>query len=560
MNKEYFQNFAEKNEKYLKTRDYLIRKSKSGDSNPSILLELASLYLSNSRYHDALLVLKQYIDTGINNPKVYNDIGICYRKLDQHSKALNWFKKTILKFPSYDIAYFNLANTLKDIGQLEKAITFYIQAIAIESTNYLYHYNLANLYSQLKFYEKAIIYYESTLRLNRNFPDALNNYAIALSSIGRYEKSLEFLKLTIRLFPNHINSYFNLGNVLRNTGRIEESIFYYDKYLEFKPDSPEALYNKGISNLIKGNFKKGFKGYQYRFYLEKNPVRPHFIPKARESTLLEASRSEKFLILSEQGLGDTIQFMRYIPYLRAQNLNFLFSVQSKLLGLIEALQIDKAPISNESTRQYNQLPWISLMSLSHYLNINEASPYAIPNYSFKPTYSSVEWSNILSKETRPIIGINWQSDPRFEKNTNTCRSFPLSLFKYIIRNNDIRLLSLQKMHGIDQLENCDFLSKFVSCQSQINKTFDFVQTAVIIQHCDLIITSDTVVAHIAGALAKPTWLLLNKSPDWRWGRVGDRSFWYPSFRLFRLNEYESWSDLFEYLALQVSHYEFTGNL
>ena len=149
---------------------------------------------------------------------------------------------------------------------------------------------------------------------------------------------------------------------------------------------------------------------------------------------------------------------------------------------------------------------------------------------------------------RPIIGINWQGNPDAETTFLKGRSLPLESFVTIIEKTTVTLLSLQKGFGSEQLAECSFCHRFVRRQEEINQTWDFVETAAIIANCDLVITSDTVVAHLAAGMGYPTWLLLSKVPDWRWGMEGDTSFWYPSMRLFRQRERGNWSEVMERVA------------
>ena len=144
-----------------------------------------------------------------------------------------------------------------------------------------------------------------------------------------------------------------------------------------------------------------------------------------------------------------------------------------------------------------------------------------------------KWADILSVEKRPIIGINWQGNSDIEKTGLQGRSLLLDKFSPIASDVDASLLALQKGFGSEQLQTCTFKNRFVSCQEQVTEAWDFLDTAAIIANCDLVITSDTAVAHLAGGMGKTTWLLLHKVPDWRWGLEGNTTFWYPSLRLFR---------------------------
>jgi ADP-heptose:LPS heptosyltransferase len=164
-----------------------------------------------------------------------------------------------------------------------------------------------------------------------------------------------------------------------------------------------------------------------------------------------------------------------------------------------------------------------------------------------------KWKNILSEEKRPIIGINWQGNPNTEKNTQIGRSFPLETFSTLVKNSSFKFLSLQKGFGTEQLDDCSFKNKFVQCQPQIDSTWDFLENAAIIENCDLIITSDTSVAHLAGGMGKQTWLLLKHIPEWRWGIDSDKSFWYPSMKLFRQKERSNWREVMERVSEDICY-------
>ena len=162
-----------------------------------------------------------------------------------------------------------------------------------------------------------------------------------------------------------------------------------------------------------------------------------------------------------------------------------------------------------------------------------------------------KWRTIFAKEKRPIIGINWQGNVEAEK-TYKGRSIPLKLFSILLKNNnDISILSLQKGFGSEQLKDCSFKEKFVNSQNQIDSTWDFLENSAIISNCDLIITCDTSIAHLAGGMGKKVWLLLRERPFWTWGLSGDRTFWYPSMKLFRQKQMHNWSELMKRVSKEL---------
>ena len=240
--------------------------------------------------------------------------------------------------------------------------------------------------------------------------------------------------------------------------------------------------------------------------------------------------------------------MRYIPYLIKRGMSVAFYAQTKLHSLIQVSGITKEIYSPEEIYQYTRGEWLPLQSLPKCLNVRPDNPLVTEPYIKTPQEKISFWKQKLSLENRYIIGICWQGNPKTERSSLRGRSFPLQTFAPIIETIDASFLSLQKGFGSEQLTDCRFLDQFVDCQEEINQTWDFVENAAIMMNCDLIITTDTCVAHLAGGLGQPTWLLLQKVPEWRWGMEGDTTFWYPSMRLFRQRERGNWSEVMDRVA------------
>ena len=240
--------------------------------------------------------------------------------------------------------------------------------------------------------------------------------------------------------------------------------------------------------------------------------------------------------------------MRYIPYLRSQGVDVSFCAQEKLHSLIKASGIDLNPLTPTHANTVSEGKWIPLLSLPKYLKVRPQKPIISEPYIFSTNELKKKWKNMLSTEKRPIIGINWQGNPNAEYASAKGRSLPLEHFHNVALKNNVTLLSLQKGYGSEQLDHCSFKNKFVQCQEQIDSTWDFLENAAIIENCDLIITSDTSIAHLAGGMGKETWLLLKFFPDWRWGVKGESTFWYPSMKLFRQKERHNWKEVMERVA------------
>ncbi|MFL0770875.1 MAG: DUF6165 family protein [Prochlorococcus sp.] len=301
--------------------------------------------------------------------------------------------------------------------------------------------------------------------------------------------------------------------------------------------------------LLGGDYKNGWEKYEWRSKEKKEPAKPHALPKCiLWSGEIAINQINQLLLVTEQGLGDTLQFMRYALALRDQGVEVSLCAQPKLHSLIQTSGIDPSPLTPQEANQVSDGQWMPLLSVPRRLEVSPEKPIITEPY-IKTTDELIDkWKGILSAEQRPIIGINWQGNPKAEKTGLRGRSLALEAFAPITSSSQISLLSLQKGFGSEQFETCSFKDRFISCQDQINDTWDFLETAAIIANCDLVITSDTSVAHLAGGMGKTTWLLLHKVPDWRWGLEGDTTFWYPSMRLFRQRERGNWNEVMERVA------------
>jgi hypothetical protein len=252
--------------------------------------------------------------------------------------------------------------------------------------------------------------------------------------------------------------------------------------------------------------------------------------------------------VSEQGLGDTLQFVRYALALQNQGISISLCAPAKLHDLIQVSGFEQSLLTPKQANQVSEGSWIPLLSVPRHLEVGPENPLITEPYIKTTTELTSKWQKILSAEQQPIIGINWQGNPDQETTNSIGRSLPLRTFSPVAKRTKASLLSLQKGFGSEQLHTCSFKDRFVSRQDQINDTWDFLETAAIIANCDLVITSDTSVAHLAGGMGKTTWLLLKKVPDWRWGLEGDTTFWYPSMRLFRQKERGNWEEVMERVA------------
>ena len=520
----------------------------SGSKSHTIYGNLAAIYLIQEKYDEAMGLLKEAININPEYTEAHNNMGLILQKRGELTEAAEWYKKSISLNSSNTEAYINLGKIFEDQGDISAAIRSYRQAIVLNPNHPDAHNNIGYVLQQQGHLTDAIDSFKQALSNNPSHPDACNNLGNAYQEEGNLLAAISFYKKALSLNPNHIDAHNNLGNALQEQGNIQAAIIYYNQAISVNPSHPDAHWNLSWAKLLLREYKKGWDKYEWR-RKKKNPTRPHSQPNCVPFNLDTFEQHHPLLLVSEQGLGDTLQFMRYAIALKQQGLTISICAQTKLHSLIKTSGIDAAPLSPDQGNQVSQGQWIPLLSVPQYLQVTPDNPIITKPY-IKTTEPLInKWKDILSGEQKPIIGINWQGNHTIEKKgLLKGRSILLEAFAPITNHHQLSLLSLQKGFGSEQLSTCSFKHRFVSCQSLVDETWDFLETAAIVANCNLIITSDTSVAHLAAGMGKTTWLLLKKVPEWRWGLEGETSFWYPSMRLFRQTEQGNWDEVFQRVA------------
>ena len=304
--------------------------------------------------------------------------------------------------------------------------------------------------------------------------------------------------------------------------------------------------------LLCGDYKNGLEGYEWRSKQKETPSKPHALPNCRPWNGEQLKHQTKILLVTEQGLGDTLLFMRYVLALKAKNYDVSICAPTKLHPLIQASGIDLSPLSPKRAKYYKDGHWAPLLSVPKYLNVNPSNPIITDPYIKSTSELNAKWKDILSKEHRPVIGINWQGNRNDTGKKG--RDVAVLGFKRILEAYEGNFVSLQRGVQLPDLEKLMHGLQTNSQQLEISriadsdKPQDFLEYAAIITNCDLVITTGSTVAHLAAGLGIPTWVLLPKIPDWRWGLEGDTTFWYPSMRLFRQRESGNWNEVIERIA------------
>ena len=540
------------------------------DGEAAHLLGFTALRLG--RLVDALNAFDKAGTLQPGNPELFNNRGNCLKALGRPEQALASYRRALELLPGYAEALNNSGLALHDLGRDAEALTSYDQALALKPGYLAALANRGDALKALGRLDDALASYDAALAIQPNLPQVLNNRGNLLRALGRPEAALASLDQALKIRPDDPRTLTNRGAVhkammrydealadydralgieprlpetlsnrgvvLEALGRFDEALASYDQALDIQPEHMEAVRNKGLLRLLTGAWREGWASVESRRRIAS------WVPRAfpgPELERLEDAEGARVLLYAEQGLGDTIQFARFAQRLSAAGATVTLEVQAPLSGLMSGLAgVTVVSRAGAVPAHDFHLP---LMSLPRVMGIELGTlGVEIPYLTADPARADA-WAARLGDEGFKV-GIVWQGNPGGEIDQG--RSIPLAAFAGLADIPGVRLVSLQKGFGAEQL---DGLAERVGVQT-LGEAFDagdqsFLDTAAVMAHLDLVITSDTSIAHLAGAMGRPVWVVLKSVPDWRWGLEGETSPWYPTARLFRQTTRGDWSGVFD---------------
>ena len=474
---------------------------------------------------------------------VWNMLGASRAKVGMLEKALHALNNSILLKPDYADAYYNLGYALYYQDKLDEAIEAYKKSISLKPDYAEAYSNLGVALKNQDKLDEAVEAIKKSISLKPNDAEAYSNLGVALKNQGKFNESIEAHKKSILLRPSRAEAYNNLGNALKEYGRLEDALENYNKSISLKPDYAEAYCNMSYIYNLYGDLKKGLELYEWRQKQQKPPVRA-----PRKNLIWDGVKplsGKIFLVYEEQGLGDIIQFCRYLPLLKQKGAEVIFKVKKKMHSILDTIDSDIVLVDSFLDNVHIDFE-TPLMSLPYLFKTNLNT---IPS---KNSYLSADhkkvklWSESLTKDTFKV-GICWQGS---KNKIDFGRSFPLSLFEGISKLSNIELISFHKGEGENQIKDINFELTTLGDDFDAGENA-FEDTAAIMMNCNLIITSDTAIAHLAGALGRPTWVVLKKVPDWRWMLEKMESPWYPSLTLYRQKQTDSWTHVFDKIEMDL---------
>ena len=373
------------------------------------------------------------------------------------------------------------------------------------------------------------------------------NLSAALESCGDVEGAARAARHAATLEPGNPGWHAALGTALRSSGRPTDALAAYAQAAALAPSDVRIPWNRALTLLSAHNFEAGFAAYESRRDRPQHTALP--TPLWTEGP----PPADGVLVHHEQGFGDTLQWARFLPALARRTGRVVVAAPARLHGLLATISGVAATITREEARAPGVLDGlgcsrhVGLMSLGARLGVT-GTTLAADLPVFAPRAADVAMWRTLLDDGRPIVALTWQGNPSYER--DHLRSPPLAAFEPVLARKDLRFVSLQKFHGVEQLARG---AASVRRVENIGARVDlgphaFVDSAAVMAAADLVLTSDTSTAHLAGALGRPTWTVLSRPADWRWGHDPHQTPWYPTMRLFRQPEPGNWAAVFQAVA------------
>lgn len=551
------------------------------EQDPHQSLALHSLGLiayKQERFDDAEEFVSQAIESDPTTPHLHNSLGVIREALDQPDQAVRAYHEALRLQPNYTDAHKNLAIAYRSLQEYDQAILSFQAALAINAKDVDCHFFLADLLNDRDRYAESVFHYRQAISLDPALAPAHNNLAIALKLQHRYTEARSAQEKALQLKPDSVNFHINLASILQAEGKLEEAITTCKKVIELSPKHPvhhynlacvqrdqgllpeaianndraveldsqfaEAHWNQAICHLLGGQFERGWQEFQWRRQVPHQYQYPHH----HSQPLWEGGPFTGRLFLHcEQGMGDAIQFVRYVPRIKEVGGHVILGVWEPLAALLgnfpgvdELLSLSwhTAPdVVCDLQCSLLDLPGIFGTTANHNL---PSDAYLVPDAKRAERIKR----HIMGPGYK--IGIAWQGSPRHANDRN--RSTQLATLEPLARLRGVSVYSLQTDAQDMRLSKTMTDLGITDLSDQLT---DFADTAAVVASLDLIITVDTALLHLAAAMGKKTWGLLPYSPDWRWMLDREDSPWYPTLKLFRQTAPGDWQGVIERVVQEL---------
>jgi Flp pilus assembly protein TadD len=503
------------------------------------LLGLGLGEVAAARFRQAVRLRPDY-------PEAHNNLAVVLGQLGRPEEAAAVCREALAHWPDYADLWNSLGIALARQGNREEAAEAFGRAVRLKPASADMHRNLGQVLHQARRFAEAEASFRESLRLRPAQPEVHTGLGQCLAELGRLSEAAACYREVLRLRPDSPEAHNSLAVALLKSGDLEGGRAACDEAIRLRPQFAEAHANRASAWLLQGDFEQGWPEYEWRWHS------PHAVPRTfdRPRWQGEALRGHTILLWAEQGLGDVLQFVRYAPQVRERGGRVLVEVPAGLIPMLgHCPGIDRLVPSGEPPSPSDvHAPLLSLPGILH--TTLSTVPADVPYLAAEPARID-RWRSAVEAVPGFRVGIAWQGSPRHPADHQ--RSIPLRHFAALARVPGMSLVSLQKGAGQEQLAEVarDWpvhdLGPGLDPQDAI-----LLDTAAVMTQLDLVITCDSALAHLAGALGVPVWVALFFAHDWRWLAGRDDSPWYPTMRLFRQRRWGDWDEVFTRMAGELA--------
>jgi len=505
--------------------------------HPDALHLLGVVAAQSGKPELALAPIQRAIVVRPNVAVYYTNLGNAYCDLGRLEEAVAQYRRALELHPDNPDGLVNLGAALRRLNRLEESETRLRRALELQPENPAVHFHLGTTLQRVRRTDEAIKHLREALRLKPGFSDARKNLGIFLRRSGRFAEAEAFYREWLAERPESAENLVNLGHTLAQTGRVDESLECFDAALRLEPELGEARTNRAVLWLLRGDFARGWPEYEWR-WRRKNVTPPPIPRPAWDGRPLPDGT---ILLVVEQGVGDIFHFIRYVEQVRQRVGHVMLLCRPALIPLLSRVPgIDCVVAEGDAVPPFDV--YAMLMSLPLILGTTlENIPAGVPYLEADPQRVA-RWRERLGSFAGLTVGLAWQGNP--DHPDDSTRSVPLARLMPLFDVPGVRWVSLQKGIGAEQIRALPRAVPIVDFTAEMDESGGaFMDTAAVIGSLDLVISADTAVAHLAGAMGVKTWLALAAAPDWRWLLGRDDSPWYPTMRLFRQTQPGDWDSV-----------------
>lgn len=504
---------------------------------------LGNAYAAAGRHEDAADAFQKSLRLQPANASSHNNLGNALHALGRHEDAIACFQRALELQPGHAGAHNNLGMALNSLDRADEAAAQFRAAIAAQPRFVAAHFNLANTLNATGQHAEASAVFEAVLALQPQFPPALFGLGNALAAMGRPKEALPHFERVVGLDPKFALAWLSLGTTHHALGAHAAAVRGFDQALRLRPDLASAHMNRAVSWLTLGDFTRGLPEYEWRLKAM-GQLATQTLPRWNG----EPIEKHTLLVHAEQGFGDTLQFARFVPLAAQRAAHVVLEVQPQLVPILAPAALEwRVTLIAQGTPRPQAGLQCPLLSLPLALGTDvDTIPARTPYLSVPPNYRR-KWRGSIGGHAKRKIGLAWSGRAQQQEN----RTMSLEELEPLFALNGIDWIILQPELSTADRAALDVHPRASTIHRFDERIGDFGDTAAIIERLDAVVSIDTSIAHLAGALRKPLWLMLPFAADWRWFVDEPRSAWYPGAHLVRQPEPGAWAEVVANVANEL---------